>query len=57
MTERILALFRSRRKPVPDAVFADRLALARYRVRVLGDRERELNEWRRGYALRTGRAA
>ena len=54
----ILHLFKPRRKrPAMDAVVADRLALMRYRVRQLGDRERDLNRWRDGYRLRTGRAA
>ena len=58
MTEKILDLFTSRRKrPEMDAVTADRLALMQYRVRQLGDRERELNDWKASYALRTGRAA
>ena len=54
----ILHLFKPRRKRPPmDAVVADRLALMTYRVRQLGDREREMNRWRDGYRLRTGRAA
>ena len=54
----ILHLFKPRRKrPSMDAVVADRLALMTYRVRQLGDREREMNRWRDGYRLRTGRAA
>lgn len=58
MTERIFSLFRQRRKrPEMDAVTADRLELMRYRIVQLGDRERELNRWRDGYRLRTGRAA
>lgn len=58
MTDKILHLFTSRRKRPPmDAVVADRLALMEHRVRQLGDREREMNRWRDGYRLRTGRAA
>ncbi len=58
MTATILHLFTPRRKrPEMDAVTADRLALMRHRVRQLGDRERELNDWKASYALRTGRAA
>ena len=54
----ILLLFKKRRKrPEMDAVTADRLSLMTYRVRQLGDRERDLNRWRDGYRLRTGRAA
>lgn len=57
-TEAILHLFTPRRKrPEMDAVAADRLALMTFRVRQLGDREREMNRWRDGYRLRTGRAA
>lgn len=57
-TEAILHLFTPRRKrPEMDAVVADRLALMTFRVRQLGDREREMNRWRDGYRLRTGRAA
>ena len=58
MTARILALITPRRqRPVMDAVTADRLSLMRYRIGVLGDKERELNRWRDSYRLRTGRAA
>ncbi len=58
MTEIIFALFRQRRKRPPmDAVTADRLALMHWRVQRLGDRVRDLNQWRDGYRLRTGRAA
>lgn len=58
MTERILSLFKPRRKrPAMDAIVADRLSLMQFRVRQLGDREREMNSWRDGYAYRTGRAA
>ena len=58
MTEAILSIFTPRRKRPPmDAVTADRLALMTYRVRQLGDREREIQAWRDGYRLRTGRAA
>ena len=58
MTEAILSIFTPRRKrPQMDAVTADRLALMTYRVRQLGDREREIQAWRDGYRLRTGRAA
>lgn len=58
MTERIVNLFTPRRKrPAMDAVTADRLSLMTYRVRQLGDREREIQAWRDGYRLRTGRAA
>ncbi len=53
----ILRLFPRRRKPALDAVTADRLSLMVHRVRQLGDRERDLNRWRAGYAIRTGRAA
>lgn len=57
-TDAILLLFQRRRKrPAMDAVTADRLALMRHRVMQLGDRERELNDWKASYALRTGRAA
>ena len=57
-TEAILLLFQRRRKrPAMDVVTADRLALMQHRVRQLGDRERDLNRWRDGYRLRTGRAA
>ncbi len=58
MTSTIINLFTRRRKrPAMDAVTADRLELMQYRVRQLGDREREMNAWRDGYAYRTGRAA
>ena len=58
LTEAILSIFTRRRKrPEMDAVTADRLALMQHRVRQLGDRERELNDWKTSYALRTGRAA
>ena len=54
----ILRLFTRRRKrPALDAVTADRLSLMHFRIRHLGDMERDLNAWRRGYELRTGRAA
>lgn len=54
----ILHFFNRRRKrPALDAVTADRLALMHYRVRELGDRVRDLNRWRAGYAIRTGKAA
>jgi len=54
----ILRLFTRRRKrPALDAVTADRLSLMHFRVRHLGERERDLNAWRRGYEMRTGRAA
>jgi hypothetical protein len=56
-TATILDLLTRRRKPQMDAVFADRLAIARHRVRQLGDGVRELNRWKRDYALRTGKAA
>ena len=57
-TDAILLLFQRRRKrPAMDAVTADRLALMTFRVRQLGDREREIQAWRDGYRLRTGRAA
>lgn len=58
MTDKILNLFRHRvKRPALDAVTADRLALMHFRIRHLGDMERDLNAWRRGYELRTGRAA
>ena len=58
MTDAILSLFAPRRKrPEIDAITADRLSLMTYRVRQLGQRERDLNRWRDGYRLRTGRAA
>ena len=58
MTEIILSILTRRRKrPAMDAVTADRLALMTFRVRQLGDREREIQAWRDGYRLRTGRAA
>jgi len=58
LTEAILSIFTPRRKrPAMDAVTADRLALMTFRVRQLGDREREIQAWRDGYRLRTGRAA
>jgi len=58
LTEAILSIFTYRRKrPEMDAVTADRLALMTFRVRQLGDREREIQAWRDGYRLRTGRAA
>ncbi len=57
MSETILHLLTRRRKPAIDAVTADRLSLMVHRVRQLGDRERDLNRWRAGYAIRTGKAA
>ena len=57
MTDAIVRLFTRRRKRLPDAVFADRLELARYRVQQLGDRERDLLRWRDSYRIRTGVAA
>ena len=58
MTARILALITPRRqRPAMGAVMADRLSLMRYRIGVLGDKEREMNRWRDEYRLRTGRAA
>lgn len=56
-TDAIVRLFTRRRKPLMDAVLADRLALMHYRVRLAGDRVRDLNQWRDGYRIRTGRAA
>jgi hypothetical protein len=59
MTDRILSLLLGRRKsrPAPE----DRNALREWRIaariRELGDREREMNRWRRSYWLRTGRVA
>jgi hypothetical protein len=56
MTKRILALLRR----APERVLTRQereLELMRYRVRLLGDRVREMNAWKRGYSLRTGRAA
>ncbi len=53
----ILRFFRRRRKRLPDAVFADRLAIARYYVRRAGDEVRDFNRWRDSYRIRTGRAA
>ena len=58
MTDRILSLLRKpRKRPEMDAVVADRLALMRYRVRQLGDVERDLNRWKDDYRMRKGRAA
>jgi len=57
MTEIIFRLFARRRKRLPDAVFADRLAIARYYIRRAGDEVRDLNRWRDGYRIRTGRCA
>ena len=58
LTDAILHIFTPRRKrPAMDAVTADRLSIMQHRVRQLGDRERDLNRWRDGYRLRTGRAA
>ena len=57
-SERILALVRRERKPRPEPTPEERaLELMRYRVRQLGDRVREMNDWKDGYRLRTGRAA
>ena len=58
MTEAILSIFTYRRKrPEMDAIVADRLALMRYRIAVLGDKEREMNRWRDDFYTRKGRAA
>ena len=58
MTAAILHFLRNRRKrDEMDAVTADRLALMRHRVRLLGDVERDLNRWRDDFRHRTGRAA
>jgi hypothetical protein len=56
-TDAIVRLFTRRRKPLMDAVLADRLSLMTYRVRQAGDRERELNAWKTDYSMRTGRSA
>lgn len=62
MTDKILNLLRPKRKPAPvlspeDQVRAEILELQTFRVRQLGDRVRDLDRWRDGYRLRTGRAA
>lgn len=58
MTEAIFSLFGRPRKPRLEPTEDERrMELLRYRVRQLGDRVREMNDWKDGYRLRTGRAA
>jgi hypothetical protein len=58
MTSAAILNLLTRRRKRPEPTAEDRaLELMRYRVRHLGDVEREMNDWRDSYRLRTGRAA